>query len=181
MSDNKAKSWKTIGSKILLDHDKLTVLENRVLLPNDKEDTYVMIAPNREDSVIIIAINSKNELILQKEYSYPPDQIMWQLPGGSMNKGESVEQAAKRELAEESGYGAKKTIVLGYYYTQNRLSNQKQFVVLCTDIYDYKLDEDADEFIETYWLSKKKITAMIKTRDINNINTLAALNIWFYS
>jgi ADP-ribose pyrophosphatase len=106
---------------------------------------------------------------------------MWQLPGGSMNKNEEIELAAKRELAEESGYSANKTEIIGYFYTQNRLSNQRQHVVLCTELYKHELPADEDEFIDTYWITKKKIELMISKGEINNINTLAALNIWFYN
>ena len=177
----KANNWIKLSSKTLLNHKNINIHEDKVLLPNNKESTYIRDAPTNIHSVIMIAVNDKDEVLVQKEYSYPPNEILWQLPGGSMKEKEDIETSALRELSEESGYSASKTKVLGYYYTQNRRSNQKQFVVLCTDLYPNKLTEDEDEFIESYWLTRTKIIENIKSNTFKNINLLAALNIWFYN
>lgn len=176
-----AKPWKTLSSKKLFEHSHFSILEDIVELPNGSTTSYFRHAPAQTHSVIIIALNAKQEILLQREYSHPPNKVMWQLPGGSMHKGEAIEAAALRELSEESGYSAKTTLVLGHYYIQNRRSDQKQYIVLCTDLYPHKLQEDSDEFIESYWLSKKRVTNLIAHGEIDNINLLASLNIWFYS
>lgn len=177
----KAAPWKTLSSVIKLDNSRLVITEDTVLLPNGKTSTYLRESPTDIHSVCIIAVNDSGEIAVQREYSYPPDAILWQLPGGSMNTGEAVAAAAIRELAEESGYSARQTKIIGHYYTRNRLSNQKQYVVLCTNLYEHQLPADPDEFIETYWLTKSKIETMIGSGDIENINMLAALNLWFFS
>ncbi|MBI3633546.1 MAG: NUDIX hydrolase, partial [Candidatus Vogelbacteria bacterium] len=172
--NKKPRLWKTISSKVVFDHEHLKIVEDKTKLPNGLEKDYVRLAPMQPDSVIVIAINTKNMVLIQKEYSYPPNKIMWQLPGGSRKTGESIKAAAKRELAEESGYSAKNTQILGYFYTMNRLSDQKQYVVLCTKLFKHSLGEDEDEFIETFWLSKKDLTSKISNGEFDNINLLAA-------
>lgn len=179
--DKEPKPWKGLTSRLLLDHADLKIVEDDIELPDGSKATYIRLAPRQTDSIIIIANNSKNKVLIQREYSYPPDKIMWQLPGGSMKPGESILQAARRELAEESGQGAKRCFVLGSFYTHNRLSDQKQHVVLCTNLYDHKQVEDADEFIESYWMSKKDISKRIANGEVDNINLLAALHIWTHS
>jgi ADP-ribose pyrophosphatase len=104
---------------------------------------------------------------------------MWQLPGGSIKKGESFEAAARRELAEESGFSARKLKVIGSFYLQNRFSDKRQYVVTCTSLFEHKLTADEDEFIDTTWLSKPRLIDMIKKGEFDNINLLAALNLWF--
>lgn len=173
--------WQTKSSKVVLNHKRLIMSEDKVILPNGKTSTYLRHAQGQDSSVCIIAVNSNKEILIQKEYSYPPNKIMWQLPGGSINKNEGIKAAAKRELAEESGYSAKNSIILGYYYTHNRLSDQKQYVVLCTDLFEYKLPADDDEYIESFWLSQDKVIKKISNGEFHNINLLAALNIWFHS
>ncbi len=176
----RAQKWKKLSSRNLLDDQRLKVDEDTVELPNGKVTTYVHI-PSTNDSVIIIAINTKQKILLQREYSYPPNEIMWQLPGGSMEAGEEIEEAAQRELSEESGYAAKEVKLLGYFYTSNRRSNKKQFIVVCKDLYNRKLAADEDEFIDTHWIAYDEIKRMIQRQEFTNINLLAALNVWLHS
>ncbi len=162
-----------------MEHDLLIVDEDTVELPNGKQTNYIY-TPSTHDSVIIIATNEHNELLMQREYSHPPHETLWQLPGGSLTTGESVLEAAQRELSEESGCAFKEGIVLGYFYANNRHSNKKQFVVACSNLCANKLPEDEDEFIESYWIPVKQVHHMIQTGKFTNINLLAALNMWFH-
>jgi ADP-ribose pyrophosphatase len=174
----KIKKWKTLSSKLILDHKQMKISEDIVELPNGKKSIYVRRTPSENDSVIIIAIDAMGKILIQQEYSYPPDKIMYQLPGGSMLSGETVLEAAHREAAEESGIDAKNAQIIGSYYVNNRLSDKKQNVVLFADIFKSKLKEDGDEFIETMWISEAKLFKMIASGKIDNINLLAAINIW---
>ena len=110
------------------------IVEDTVELPNGQRTQYVREAPHTSCSVAIIAINSQNEILVQREYSYPPDEIMYQLPGGGAGNEEDVIAAANRELSEESGYTARDSRVLGAFYVNNRRSDRMQFVVLCRDL-----------------------------------------------
>ncbi len=174
------KKWKTMHSKHLFTHPRLSVVEDTIKLPNGATTTYVRHAPAEHHSVCIIAVNAKGEILLQQEYSHPPAKIMWQLPGGSMYAGEEILKAANRELAEESGYMGKSLKSLGYYYVHNRLSDKKQYVVMATDLYKKSLQADDDEFISSHWLSESAVIKKIKQGTFDNINLLAALNIWFH-
>jgi ADP-ribose pyrophosphatase len=175
---HRAKTWQVVSTKSLLEHDKITVLEDVVQLPNGKQTKYVYL-PSKEDSVIIIALNEQKDLLLQREYSHPPKKIMWQLPGGSIRPGESIITAARRELAEESGYDAKAVTVIGNFYVNNRKSNKVQHIVVCEQLYRHNLKSDPDEFIDSFWLAELKVKQMIANNEIDNINFLAALSIWF--
>lgn len=175
----KPQPWRVISTKRILDYGRIIVDEDTVELPDGKITTYLY-TPSNTDSVIMIAFNHKKELLLQQEYSHPPREILWQLPGGSMRPGETIVAAAQRELSEESGYVADHLEILGYFYANNRNSNKKQYVVLCTELRRRKLPEDEDEFIASYWIKEDKVHAMVKAKTLTNINLLAALNLWFH-
>jgi 8-oxo-dGTP diphosphatase len=54
------------------------------------------------DIVIIKTVGNQN-LVLLIERKFPPFEGMWALPGGFLNMDETLEEAALRELKEETG------------------------------------------------------------------------------
>lgn len=175
----KAKHWKTLTSTVILDYPRMQLVEDTVELPNGKTASYVRHAPAKARSVAVIAINERQEILLQKEYSYPPDSIMWQLPGGGAGEQEDIVVAANRELSEESGLMARFSKVLGWFYINSRRSDEKQYVVLCKDLQSKTAQSDDEEFIETHWVAVAELRSMITKGEFQNMPLLAALNLWF--
>jgi ADP-ribose pyrophosphatase len=172
------KKWKFISRQSLLDHPRMKIVEDSVELPDGKVTQYIREAPVDYSSVTIISINHEGEILVQQEYSYPPNQVMYQLPGGKLNIGEDIIIAANRELSEESGYIAVSNSNTGFYYVNNRRSNAKQHVVVCKDLKEHKLQQDDEEFIESKWLSRDAVRSLINDGKIVNINMLAALQLF---
>lgn len=96
-----------------------------------------------------------------------------------MLEGESVIEAAKRELSEECDLTANACEIIGSFYYDNRRSDGKQYIVVCTDLSPLRGQKDAEEFLENHWVPFAKLPAMIQANEFENVNLLAALNIWF--
>lgn len=169
------RRWKFINRKVLFDHPRMTIVEDTVVLPNNKQIEYIREMPSNGQSVAILAVNNDSEVLLQKEYSYPPDKVIYQLPGGSANESEDIIEAANRELSEESGYVGKNCEIIGSFYLNNRRSDRKQFVVLCKDLVEQKLPADDEEFIENIWIPIEHVKQLIADGEIENVGLLAAL------
>lgn len=166
------QKWKKISSRVILDHPRIKVFEDQVKLPNGKETDYVRFASDRRGATIICKNNS-GEILVQKEYSYPPDKFLFQFPGGTVNQDESVENGANRELMEEAKLKANKLTLLGSYYPNCRKSDGIAYVYLGTELINECRQEDAEEVIESYWFTEEKIEEMIRKGKIKNITMLA--------
>ncbi|MEW1548322.1 NUDIX hydrolase [Streptomyces tsukubensis] len=57
-------------------------------------------------SVAVVAFTDDDQGILARQYRPGPDGVLGELPGGMINDGETVLEAAARELLEETGYQA---------------------------------------------------------------------------
>lgn len=165
--------WKTISSKEIFNHTRLTLIEDEIILPNGKKTNYLK---HKDDGSCCVTIIAKKEgkILIQKEYSYPPNQKLFQFPGGGVPNGEKLEIGANRELAEEMGLKANNLELLGSYLMNNRRSAKKMYVYLATDLIKKSLTSDPEEDIESFWFSEDEISSMIKNGDIINNHSLAS-------
>ena len=124
---SKTFKWKLLDSKVVFEHPRIKIIEDKLKLPNTKIISYLRFSSNN-DSMTVICIR-RNKILLQNEYSYPVDEKLLQFPGGSINKDEDIINAASRELIEESGYKIIKAENVGWYYVNNRRTNSKMHVV----------------------------------------------------
>lgn len=168
------KKWRKVSSKRILDHPRMQLVEDEVALPSGKTIHYVRQEYHGRGGVIIIC--RKNDTILvQREYSYPVDAVLWQFPGGKIEAGETPEQAALRELAEESGVQAADVRCVSWFYPDNRRTNAKLYIIECRYAgEDATARPDDAEYIESQWLDKSRIDHMIQRGEIRNYAMLAA-------
>ena len=69
-------------------------------------------------AVAVVAVNDENEILMIRQYRHPVRQLLWEIPAGLLDvDGEAPLDAAKRELAEETGYHAKNYEHLIDFYT----------------------------------------------------------------
>jgi 8-oxo-dGTP pyrophosphatase MutT (NUDIX family) len=168
--------WKKLHSTVLLRHPRMTIVEDDVELPGGNTTKYVMLS-GAQDAVSVIAIKD-NKILIQQEYSYPPDIIMYQLPGGGVEAGETPLEAGMRELKEESGYTGTATY-LGFYYPRNRTSSNKMHVICVSDTSPCKKEGgDAEEFITSAWIPFTRLRQMIANGEIVNFSILAGLSLY---
>lgn len=164
--------WQKISSKQILQHPRLSVYQDKIILPSGKSSDYIHFG-GKHDSTVIIAQDADGKILVQKEYSYPPDEWLYQFPGGGLEDGESPEQGAKRELSEESNYsGDLKRI--GWYYIENRRSSGKLYVFLATNLKYCEGTADEEEEFENYWFQPKVIDKMIAKNKVYVGTMLAA-------
>ena len=169
--------WKKLSSKILLDHPRLKVIEDEVELPNGHKIQYLKF-DSSGNAVTIIAVNGDGKILLQREYSYPLNEEIYQFPGGFVPDEEDLEAGANRELMEEAGLKANKLTDLGFYYPNNRRSNSKMYVYLGRDLQAESLTGDLEEDIKSYWFTEDEIDQLIKNGEIQNFSVLSAWSLY---
>lgn len=170
-------SWKKVSSKTLYTHPRITLIEDTVELPNGERVPYLTFG-TRADSVCIICM-SGDKILLQKEYSYPPNKVLYQFPGGKVEAGENTVQGAVRELTEEAGLNPKSITEIGWFYMDNRRTSARMFVYLARNCEKIKkTGGDIEEEITSHWTSINKINEMIKNGEIVNYSLLAAWSLF---
>ena len=169
--------WKKLSTDILLEHPRLTLFEDQVELPGGQVVPYLRFDGHNK-SVTIICVQA-DKVLLQEQYSYPPNEILKEFPGGGVHKNEQPREAAKRELVEECGLLAHELTELGWYYTNNRRSAEKMYVYLATQVSQcQKEGGDIEENTHQEWLTLDDFGSLITKGEITNFSVLAAWALW---
>lgn len=96
-------NWKTLSSEYISKHRYFTARKDKCVTASGKiiEEYYVVEMPQ---SACALAITEDGEALMVKQYRYPVDEILLELPGGFIDGKESPQVGMARELLEETGY-----------------------------------------------------------------------------
>ena len=127
-----------------------------------------------KEAVGVLAENAEGQVLLVHVYRYTTDTIEWEIPAGAVEEGESILEAAKREVLEESGYETDDHQLIYSYYPINGISNKVFHIAHCYALRKVA-DFDRNEVRDFRWVSRQEIERMIRDRLVRDGFTLPAL------
>jgi 8-oxo-dGTP pyrophosphatase MutT (NUDIX family) len=101
--DEEIKQWELISSEEALSEAWFKVRKDKVKLPSGKvvNDYFIWESPT---IATVVPITKDGLFVLCQQYRHAVNKIMYQFPAGGVNKRETPDQAAHREMKEETGY-----------------------------------------------------------------------------
>lgn len=161
--------FQTLSSK-RIQAGRFTVVQDQVRV-NGHEQPYDYLEIKKGVSILPM---KDGKVIVQRQYRYPVQSWQWEIPGGFIDESEMPEEAAIRELGEETGYEVKEIYSLGAFYPSFGSTNEKiyLFYVECGEL--GASERDPGEMIHVEEIPLKKFGEMVASGEFMHGAGLAA-------
>ena len=167
-----------LSSETVFDGPLFKVSRDRLIEPGGKQATRDIIHHN--GSVVILALDKeKNKrdpwVVVERQYRHAANHYLWELPAGKLEAGEDPLQGAQRELAEETGYHAKKWKPLIEYYASPGFLGESMMVYVAEGLIAGDAHPEGDEQIDFRLVKLSEILKLIEKGAIVDGKTLTAV------
>lgn len=159
---------------IIYSGKKINVRKDEVLLEDGRKVTREVI--DHPGSAAIIPFITQDEIILLHQYRHPVKETLYEIPAGTLDKGETFFACAKRELEEETGYWAGALELLMVLYPSPGILNETMHLFKATNLVKTQTNYQLDESIKgNIHVKLSDAVEMIKKGTIRDAKTVCSV------
>jgi ADP-ribose pyrophosphatase len=129
-------------------------------------------------SVVILAVDDSGpepHILMERQYRYAAGDVLWELPAGCIDRGESPLAGARRELLEETGYRAKIWSLALHYYPSPGFVDETMTIYLASGLTQGPAHPEEDEFITCELVPLSRALKMVLSGRICDGKTIAGV------
>ena len=150
--------WQILKSDIIF-QNRLTVVCDELRKPDGSKMQYRYLAGRGSASVL--AFTEQNQVVLTRQYRHPQRRTIFDLPAGGIHEGETPQETALRELAEETGYIAGSMQKLGYYAPLPGMTSHVCHIFVARDLTPGAVNLDEHEVIDVVLMDWDDVVEMV--------------------
>ncbi|NLY89728.1 MAG: NUDIX hydrolase [Firmicutes bacterium] len=169
---------KKLRGRLVYDGSLLKVHRDEVLLPGGKKAAREWI--DHPGAAAVIPVLPGNRVVLVRQFRYPIGREMLEIPAGKLDPGESPEECAKREAAEETGFHINSLQNLGAFFTTVGFTNEIIHLFYTADLEprpsgrEEPANPDEDEYLSVVIHPLAEVLQMIDEGLIMDAKTIIA-------
>lgn len=129
-------------------------------------------------AVVILPVLDAENVVLLRNHRFVIGETLWEVPAGTREPDEPLEECAKRELAEETGYTAEGWTYLGYLYASPGVLNEKLHLFVAENLTPGAMRPEADEQLEPVTVPLADAVRMCLSGEIKDAKTVTSLLLW---
>jgi ADP-ribose pyrophosphatase len=169
------RSWKKLSETVVIRNPWWTYKRDAFELPSGKRGEYHYVHTN--GSSMVVPILPDGRLLLVNQYRYLLNKESVEFPCGSVKDGSAFEETARHELAEETGYSAKRLARIGEFNPYNGVTSEICQVYVARELHYVGGTPDETEEFEILRLMPAEIDERIRAGVIWDGMTIAAWSI----
>ena len=144
-----------------------------VRFPDGRETRREVV--EHRSAVAIVPLLPDNRVLLVRQWRHPVGEELVEIPAGLLEPGEQPIECAQRELAEETGYDARRIEPLASFYSSPGFTDELLHLFLATDLRPAQGTPDEDEAVEAMVVPWDEALAMCWDGRIRDGKTLFGL------
>ena len=164
---------RVIKSRMVYRGKVFSVRRDRVVEPGGVEVTRDIVTHN--GSVVLVPVFPDGSILLVRQYRHSVRRFLWELVAGRVEPGESPGRAARRELAEETGYRARRFRKLMDVFPTPGFVGENMVVYLAEGLAAGAARPEADEKIAARRFSVRKLENMMRSGKLRDAKSIAAI------
>ena len=125
--------------------------------------------------VAVLPVDEDGICYLVKQYRYPMERVMLEVPAGKLEYGEEHRACAERELSEETGFTADRLIYLGGYASSPGFCDEVLHLYLATGLHRGEMHPDEDEYLNVERYSLDELLQMTDSGLIDDAKTVISI------
>lgn len=164
---------KKLEGETLFDGAIIRVERDRVELPDGSTSRREVV--RHPGGVIILPLDDQGRVHMVRQYRYPVERVLTELPAGKLEYGEDPLTAAKRELSEEVGAEAACWKSLGTILPTPGYCDEVHYLYLATGLTFASAHPDEGEFLEHLIIPFNLAVEMALDGSLRDSKTIVAL------
>lgn len=162
-----------LRSRITYEGPVFSVRQDDVIEPTGLKATRELIA--HPGSVVVLPVFADGRILMIRQYRHAAKQFLWELVAGRKDDGENFLQGAHRELAEETGYTAKRVRKMVDLFPTPGFLEEHMVIFLAEGLKEGVARPEEDERIESRIFTLAEIERWIRAGKIRDMKSIAGI------
>jgi ADP-ribose pyrophosphatase len=166
--------WKTLSSREIYQNRWIHVREDIAEMPDGNTTIYGVVTSGR--CVGVLPFIDHDHVVMVRQYRYVfKENHRWEMPTGAVHAGETLEEAAQREMQEEVGYSAARFQHVSSFYSSKSFCHEICHLYLGYDLTKAQGIPDETEFLEVAIMPFSEVLDMVIANEIREAMTVIAV------
>ncbi len=174
MSSPEENPWQRVSRRVGYDNAWIQVFHDDVVRPDGNPGIYGVVH-FRHVAIGVVPMDERERVLLVGQYRYSVDHYSWEIPEGGGALDEDPEEAARRELAEETGYTGGQWREICRAELSNSVTDEITVLFVATDLQPGLAAPEGTEQLQMRWVDFQDAMAMVDRGEIVDAMSILAL------
>jgi len=164
---------KILKSKLVFQGKVFGVRRDEVREPGGLRATREVIT--HPGSVVVLPVLQDGKILMIRQYRHAARQHLWELVAGRIDEGETVKEAAARELLEETGYRARRYSEFLDVFPTPGFLEERMHILVAHGLTAGKAQPEEDEKIISHAYRVQELKRMMRTGKLRDGKSIAGI------